>query len=118
MHAHFLASRLNGSDFNGDRQGDYALCMLLNSECFTAGTVMHLQQILASMTQHKGRKQGFLWDPLTMTPLVRMPCCIHAVMHHAVLCHAMPHFLLLCHTVNSFMEMHAYTGHDPISHVS
>ncbi|KAG1676528.1 hypothetical protein FOA52_000071 [Chlamydomonas sp. UWO 241] len=62
------AERLNGTDFNGDGEGDYALCFQLNVECSSAQFMP--AAVLATMTQTAGPRTGFLFDPQTMQSFV------------------------------------------------
>ncbi|KAG1669680.1 hypothetical protein FOA52_002064 [Chlamydomonas sp. UWO 241] len=61
------AKLLNGSDFNRDGTTDHALCFQFDG-CVDATVLTSL--VLASMTQSKGAKTGYLFDPQTMQSFV------------------------------------------------
>lgn len=70
------AQRLNGSDFNGDGVGDFAVCWQL-APCIDGQTA--IGQILASMTQTHGHNTGWLFHPDTLEPFVGTPAMVRTL---------------------------------------
>ncbi|KAJ9512484.1 hypothetical protein QJQ45_018777 [Haematococcus lacustris] len=62
-----LAERLNGTDFNGDGVGDWAVCHTLTTTCQAPHILM---DIAANVMQTLGPTHGFLYDPDTLEPLL------------------------------------------------
>lgn len=59
-----------------DGVGDYAMCWQIDT-CLESPAV--LSQILASMTQTHGLTQGWLFDPVTLTPLTNNEAMLKAL---------------------------------------
>ncbi|KAL6760532.1 hypothetical protein V8C86DRAFT_1096930 [Haematococcus lacustris] len=62
-----LAERLNGTDYNGDGVGDWAVCHTLTNTCQAPHILM---DIAANVMQTLGPTHGFLYDPDTLEPLL------------------------------------------------
>mmetsp|Transcript_28764 Transcript_28764/g.85064 ORF Transcript_28764/g.85064 Transcript_28764/m.85064 type:complete len:1264 (-) Transcript_28764:2219-6010(-) len=64
------ARQLNGTDFNGDGVGDYAVCWQL-LDCLDGYHATG--QVMASMTQSQGLETGWLFDPSNLKNFVGSP---------------------------------------------
>eukprot|EP00955_Chlamydomonas_euryale_P057185 356690-Chlamydomonas_euryale.AAC.20 len=58
------ARALNGTDFNRDGDGDFAVCMRLRGPCHDISSTFG--HVLSSIAQTDGRRQGWMFDPETM----------------------------------------------------
>ncbi|KXZ55648.1 hypothetical protein GPECTOR_2g1198 [Gonium pectorale] len=62
-----VARNINGTDFNGDGIGDYAICWQVDN-CLEAPVI--LSQIVAPYIQYEGTMQGWLFEPEDMKLLL------------------------------------------------
>lgn len=62
-----VASKIHGTDMNGDGEGDYGSCIFKKRN---AQSYFAIQTIAASIVQTQGTAQGFHFDNATMEPIV------------------------------------------------
>lgn len=61
---------LPAQDIDGDGKPEYAFCIPLMRDAREAQVANMFQGILASMTVYDGQQQGYMFEPLTLEPLV------------------------------------------------
>ncbi|KAJ9518170.1 hypothetical protein QJQ45_010063 [Haematococcus lacustris] len=71
-----IARAMNGSDFNADGVPDYSICWQVIN-CLEDTVVF--SQLLTPMVQALGTKSGWMFDPVTMTPLVNNEAMLKAL---------------------------------------
>ncbi|KAL6750703.1 nucleotide cyclase [Haematococcus lacustris] len=71
-----IARAMNGSDFNADGVPDYSICWQVIN-CLEDTVVF--SQLLTPMIQALGTKSGWMFDPVSMTPLVNNEAMLKAL---------------------------------------
>lgn len=66
-----LAKKMNGTDLDGDGQGDYSLCIRTGPQCTLN---IFFAQIMASITQVGGKQSGAFFTIPDMQPMVVSAC--------------------------------------------
>ncbi|KAL6749500.1 hypothetical protein V8C86DRAFT_994651 [Haematococcus lacustris] len=71
-----VATRLNGSDMNGDGSPDWGICLERDPDC---GYSLSLGAVLSPLLQAQGTSQGSLLQPEDLTPLLGSQAMVTAL---------------------------------------